>query len=507
MNLLRLFSLACFVGCVGLLLLLAPATPMSADTDDFTPWLPIPHTGLNGTVHAIAVIGADVYVGGTFTETKDGQVSNLNLVAKFSNGTWEPLPNLGLEGLGVYRLAVMDNELYAGGSFSQTKDGAVQGLHNIAKFSNGQWSALPNQGLNSRVSALEVVGNDLYVGGDFRRTYDNTNHDLKSIAKFSNGAWTALPNQGLGGQVFAIRSFQGDVYVGGDFGGTWDSEVVSSDFIKLAGASGWETVPGGGLNGPVWALELMHGRLVLGGSFGQTKDQQTKDLHAVAFFDGSKYQPFANNGLNHGVRSLKFTDGILYVGGQFDGTADKEITKMAGVAKYANGQWSRMPNNGLCCGTVLALVPHGGSLLIGGSFGQTLDTMVQDIWYFADFFLGANMTVKQTVKKGVSPTEFIATIIAKNLGPNGAFQVQMIDDFPDGYDVINYTTDKGTCDKKREKVVCDIVTLGNDEKATITLTLRSDGANRPVNNCAKVLSATYDPNKANKLACARIPPQ
>lgn len=506
MNLLRLISLVCSVGCIALLLLLTPAAPLSADVQDFSPWLPIPHRGFNGTVHAIAVIGDDVYVGGTFTATNDGQVTDLNLIARFDNGTWEPLPNLGLQGEGVYRLAVMGNDLYVGGVFSSTKDGAVQGLHNIAKFSNGQWSALPNQGLNSRVSALTVVGNDLYVGGNFRKTYDNA-VDLKAIARFSNGAWTALPDEGLAGQVFAIQPFKGDVYVGGEFSGTRNGRVLASDFIKLAEGKHWESVPGGGLAGPVWALEAMQGRLVLGGSFDQTKDQQTKDLHAVAFFDGDTYHPFANKGLNHGVRSLKFTDGVLYVGGQFDGTADKEIGKMAGVAKYANGQWSRMPNNGLCCGTVLALVRRGGTLLIGGFFGQTLDTMVEDLWHFADFDLGANMTVKQTLKKGTTPIEFIATITAKNLGPNPAFQVKMVDEFPKGYDAVNFTTDKGTCDKKRDKVACDIPSLANDEKATITLTLRSDGTNRPEINCAKVTSATYDPNNANKTACVRIPPQ
>ncbi len=507
MSPLRFWSFVSFVSCVILLGLLAPVEPVAADVQDYSPWSPIPHDGLNGTVTAIAVIGSDVYVGGTFTETKDGQVSDLNLIAKFSNGTWEPMPNLGLEGQAVYRLAAIGNDLYVGGTFSKTKDGTVEGLNNIAKFSNGEWSALPNQGLNSDVTALSAVGDDLYVGGSFRKTYDNAVQDLLGIAKFTNGAWTALPHKGLAGHVYAIRAFKGDVYVGGEFGSTGDNKFHTTNFAKLAEGKQWEAVPDGGLKSPVWAFEVMQGRLVIGGNFTTSAEGNTKGLNYIAFYDGNKYLPFANNGLNFVVRGLKFVDGVLYVGGQFDATADKQVDNLNRIAKYANGKWSGMPNRGLAGDTVLTLTTRGGSLLIGGSFSQTVDTMVQDIWRFAEFDLGANMTLKQSVRKGSTPTESIATLTVKNLGPNAAFQVAVTDIVPEGYTPINFTTDKGTCNKKNNKVTCEYATLGNNETATIQLTVQSNGANRVVNNCAVVTSATYDPNKDNKKACARIPPQ
>lgn len=506
MSPLRFLSFVSWASLVIVLLLLTPAVPAAADPQDFSPWVPIPQDGLNGSVTAIAVIGSDVYVGGTFSETKDGQVTDLNLIAKFSNGNWEPMPNLGLEGEGVYRLAVIGNDLYVGGNFSKTKDGAIEGLNNIAKFSNGEWSALPNQGLNNHVTALAAVGDVLYVGGRFRKTYDNAVQDLNNIAKLSNGAWTALPNKGLAGNVYAIKAFKGDVYVGGEFSGTGDGKE-SASLIMLAQGKRWEAMPGGGLAAPVWALEVMQGRLVIGGNFRESADRNTKNLNYIALYDGSKYIPLANNGLSFVVRALKFTDGILYVGGQFDSTADKQVGNLNRIAKYSNGQWSAMPNRGLAGETVLALAMRGGSLLIGGSFSQTVDTMVQNIWRFAEFDLGANMTVKQTVRKGNTPTEFIATVIAKNLGPNPAFEISVVDDVPDGYSPINFTTDKGTCSAKKGKVTCTIPTLANDEKATITLTIRSNGANPVVSNCVVVTSATYDPYKPNKRACARIPPQ
>ena len=61
-------------------------------------WQPLANKGLNGTVWVISVDGSDLYVGGNFTESADGQVTNLNHIAKYSNGAWSPLSNAGLNG-------------------------------------------------------------------------------------------------------------------------------------------------------------------------------------------------------------------------------------------------------------------------------------------------------------------------------------------------------------------------------------------------------------------------
>jgi hypothetical protein len=99
------------------------------------------------------------------------------------------------------------------------------------------------------------------------------------------------------------------------------------------------------------------------------------------------------------------------------------------------------------------------------------------------------------------------TLTPKNLGPNPASEVKVVDVVPEGYTPINFTTNKGTCGAKNGKVTCAIPTMANNETATITLTVRSNGANPIVNNCATVTSATFDPYKPNKKACSRIPPQ
>ncbi len=105
----------------------APQTPLSLA------WSAFPHAGLNGSVYALALSGSDLYLGGDFTATNDGAVA-LNRIAKFSGGAWSALAHNGLSGT-VYALAVSGSDLYVGGNFSQTGDGAVTNLNYIARFS------------------------------------------------------------------------------------------------------------------------------------------------------------------------------------------------------------------------------------------------------------------------------------------------------------------------------------------------------------------------------------
>jgi hypothetical protein len=80
---------------------------------------------------------------------------------------------------------VSGSDLYVGGDFTQTGDGALTNLGRIARYDTtaGTWNALPNQGLNDRVHALAVSGSDLYVGGDFTQTGDGALTNLGYIVR------------------------------------------------------------------------------------------------------------------------------------------------------------------------------------------------------------------------------------------------------------------------------------------------------------------------------------
>ena len=104
-----------------------------------TAWSALPNQGLSGGsspgVHVLAVVGSDLYVGGGFTQTGDGTLTNLGSIARYNTtvGTWNALPNQGLDG-SVYALAVVGSDLYVGGQFSQTGDGTLTNLSGIARY-------------------------------------------------------------------------------------------------------------------------------------------------------------------------------------------------------------------------------------------------------------------------------------------------------------------------------------------------------------------------------------
>jgi uncharacterized repeat protein (TIGR01451 family) len=115
------------------------------------------------------------------------------------------MPNAGLHGA-VEALAASSGVLYVGGSFSRSGDGTLRDLNRIAQFTkNGEWAALPNQGLNGPVRALGAEGGALFVGGSMQQTADKAVQNLNNIALFDLGANVKL-NQ-------SVRKGSGETYI------------------------------------------------------------------------------------------------------------------------------------------------------------------------------------------------------------------------------------------------------------------------------------------------------
>ena len=88
-----------------------------------------------------------------------------------ASGTWSTLGTGSSNGVngGVNALAVVGNEVYVGGAFTQA--GGVSANH-VARFNSltNTWSALgtgSSNGVSGEVRALAVVGNEVVVGGAF----------------------------------------------------------------------------------------------------------------------------------------------------------------------------------------------------------------------------------------------------------------------------------------------------------------------------------------------------
>ncbi len=92
------------------------------DTSTST-WHSLPNQGLTFGVSALTLDGRDLYVGGHHTTLGDGMDIS-DCIARFdtSTGTWHSLPNGGLN-FGVFALALGDSDLYVGGKFTDLRDG------------------------------------------------------------------------------------------------------------------------------------------------------------------------------------------------------------------------------------------------------------------------------------------------------------------------------------------------------------------------------------------------
>lgn len=260
---------------------------------------------LNNTVLVMAVIGVDLFVGGTFTDVNNNGTSltAADRVAKWDGSDWSAL-GVGSAGNGsiangqVNELAVVGSDLYVGGTFTNLNNSgtSLSAADRIAKWDGSDWSALGSNGagggsLNNTVSALAVIGTDLYVGGTFTDV-NNSGTVLTAadrITKWDGSNWTAL-GVGAGvdgsiasGSVTSLAAIGSAVYVGGSFTDVNNSGTVLTNadrFTKWDGSNwlalGSDGAGGGSLtSGQVNALTDIGTDLYLGGSFSNVNESGT----------------------------------------------------------------------------------------------------------------------------------------------------------------------------------------------------------------------------------------
>jgi len=137
--------------------------------------------GLNNTVRALA-LGADnqMYAGGFFDANGNGSISPLRAVARFNNSVWEPVgPGLRVSsstGGSVYALhTAPDGNLWMGGYFAETGDGQLDNLDNLAVWTGNAFTypdVEVGSGAAARIFAIEFgftdpsreLRSDVYLG-------------------------------------------------------------------------------------------------------------------------------------------------------------------------------------------------------------------------------------------------------------------------------------------------------------------------------------------------------
>src|SRR3954447_1442800 len=345
-----LASLATVVG-------LAPAASAAYAVEPVGPsWVP------NGGVHAVALAGSTVYVGGTFTGgvaaldagtgalkwvgnanadvralalTSDG--AHLLLggafttvggtthrgIASVNAGTGAVDTGFrGAAGGTVRDIVVVGNTAYFGGAFTSHGGMAQMGLGAVNATTGAVVTTFAPT-TNGNVYALGTDGARLFIGGNFTTVNGQTRNQLASVTLSSNSLDAWVPARACTGcnviWDLSLDNARNRVYTVGRNAGTLFT------VNKTTGATVFRNV--GSVNGDSQAVTLApDGHVYVGGHF-VTVAGQTRMLVAEFDVSGSTpaLGPFSTRFVTSypGVWALASTSGRLYVGGDFTAAGSK----------------------------------------------------------------------------------------------------------------------------------------------------------------------------------------
>ncbi|KKA29702.1 hypothetical protein TD95_005312, partial [Thielaviopsis punctulata] len=362
-------------------------------------------------VSALVVNGDTLFASGNFSSA-----TMKNIVAINTSSDDILNPNRGLNGE-VVSMQIEDKLLYAGGSFTDTNSGDVQGLSNVGAFdlSSNTWSAL-GAGVNGAVSHVVAMDINLDTGstesviafsGSFNQclafdTYHATQVDGLAVWVPAEKNWIQ--------NLFGYPRYSGVITASANNIKDIGSLVAGSVSSSSIGASGAATFTSGNLG--AFSVHILNGTSSTSTSTNLTKRSdstnsvQNSGVVTGAFYssssrnltvlaghftalspNGSSVQNLAiidggNNdtvsGLGDSIdassayKSVAITSNLLFAGGSISGSVGG--SKIAGIISYdlsASSFTSTQPpalvgpNNTVSC---IAVRPNTQQVYVGGSF-------------------------------------------------------------------------------------------------------------------------------------------
>lgn len=331
-------------------------------------------------IRALAVVGSQVYVGGSFPVIDGQSIANLARVSATGTGdvdtTWTP----DAIDAPVNGIATAGSHLYAVGDFLDI-GGATR--RRAAKFSIAAGSdaglASWNPGFNDTANAVAVSpSGNVLIGGWFT-SGGAKNLERRGVARFdAGGKFDTTWNPRAGAHVNALATAGDSVYIGGDID-TINGHGAASDVVKVSQSgtglhdTTWApttgTVPG---LSEVTALAASGGDLFVGQGVRTTDDTFSSDSLIKVSTTGTGAEDTTwNPGIDGAIRALLVSGTDLFVGGDFQstsigGSVRSYLAKLSTTGTgTANPNWDPQPD-----GRVFALAQSGNDLFIGGEFGN-----------------------------------------------------------------------------------------------------------------------------------------
>lgn len=447
-------------------------------------WSQVGSNGGNGVdeiVTSLAVVGGHLYVGGFFTSANVGATPvAANRIARFemATGTWSPLGTGGGNGVDdlVFDLAVIGSNLYLGGTFTTANFSAVAGAGNpgiparsLARYNpqSGEWSAIGvggGNGVDGVVLVLAGSGTDLYVGGRFlTANVGGPVVSASNVVRFSTteSVWRPLGTgeaNGVDDEVRAFAQLDGNLYVGGRFrmAGTGPAGVVANYLARYNPAtnlwSGLGSGGGNGVNADVYSLAVLGGELIAGGDFtsanvgaNSVAANRLVRFNPVTAVWGTVGAGTSGKSLAGSVYRIFSTGSDLILGGNFALANSSSPTIFANnLVRYreSTGSWETLINstgNG-ANSEIYAMARIGQQVFFGGRFTSIGGIAANYIARY-DLVSGAWSQLGTGGGNGVNEVVLDMTVIGTDLYVGGGFTAANIGGLaiPVGY-VARYDT-------------------------------------------------------------------
>jgi hypothetical protein len=220
--------------------------------------------GANGDVHALALSGSTIYVGGQFGQLAGQSRSNLGAVDTSTGSATSFSPTLTGASVLALALATSGSTLYVGGSFGLPLPGGGSRADLVA-FDTGTGNLLTafDPQVDSTVWSLAPSGSALYVGGDFT-TVGGQPRGRGAAVGATSGAVLGFDAR-ADDRLYSLQVSGSKVYAGGAFlniGGQARQRLAELDATS-GDAAGFDPAP----HGQVRTLQVFGSKLYAGGEF------------------------------------------------------------------------------------------------------------------------------------------------------------------------------------------------------------------------------------------------
>jgi trimeric autotransporter adhesin len=308
---------------------------------------------VNGNVHALALNGGTLYIGGEFHRT-NGQ--NQDYLAALDAATGNLLPWNPHAAYPVFALAVSNGIVYVG---QGNNFGGSAGELDAVDAASGalSWSA----GLNDKVEALAVSGTTILAAGNFTTIGGQPRSGIAAWDMTTHGLlpWNPQPNF----QVYALAVSGNTVYLGGYFqsvGGQPRSNLAAVD-LSTGALLPWNPAA----DYEVFGLAVDGGTVYAGGTFFSAGGQSRTYLAAL---DASMGTALAWNPVpNNFTQCVVVSGNNVFAGGSFSGLNSSVRSSAAAFDSSSDSLLSWDPQ---CNDEVEVLLPANGVVYAAGRYSQ-----------------------------------------------------------------------------------------------------------------------------------------